>query len=60
MKKPYSTVSVWGRTHVIRMVSDRIGENLPNYMNTRQALCGVIEVGDTLEDWLRKHKTVKP
>ena len=55
--KHYLTIEVNKRTHVIciskRDVSPEIPE--PNYMDTGMALCGVVDKGDTLDDWIRKH-----
>lgn len=54
--KNYTTIQVNGRLHVLCFVEDRRGYPNPNYRGTGKALCGVIEKGDTLEDWKRKNK----
>ena len=54
----YTTIQVNGRTHVLCDVDGRgHGANdypYPNYRETGKALCGVIDKGETLEDWKRK------
>jgi hypothetical protein len=58
----YSVIRVIGREHVLSEnssldTSTRMKNNLPgpNYLGTGKALIGIIEKGDTLEIWKRKH-----
>jgi hypothetical protein len=60
MEQNFSIIRVCGRSHVIREV-DRPNvlyrDNVkivipdPNYMNTGKALCGILKIGQTLEEW---------
>ena len=53
----YTTILVCGRLHVLREVSPRnTGIPEANYMGTGKALCGVVDKGDTLEDWIKKYR----
>jgi hypothetical protein len=49
----YKTIEVGGRTHVIKSVPSRGGAMKDaNYLDTEMALCGVLEPGKTLADFL--------
>lgn len=52
----YQTIKVNGRTHVVCDIDGRGGSGYPypNYMGTGKALCGVVDKGDTFDDWKRK------
>ena len=65
----YSTINVNGRVHVLcestirpnynttnEFTGKKIEGKIPeaNYLNTGMALCGVIDKGDTLQDWIDK------
>ena len=52
----YSTVKVAGREHV---VCDADRGNLwpqPNYRRTGKALCGVLDKGQSLSNWISERK----
>ena len=54
--KHFSTIEVNGRSHVICPKSDRgAGIKKADYQETGMALCGVIQRGQTLKQWVKKH-----
>ncbi len=54
--KNYTTFVVSAKIHVVCNVSERKTHPSPNYMNTKKALCGIIEKDSTLEAWKEKFK----
>ena len=49
----YSTVKVAGREHVVCDSQLRYGQYPePNYRRTQKALCGVLDKGQSLQDWM--------
>ena len=55
--KHYSTVNVGRRLHVVHEVKRDTEANIPdpNYKNTGMALCGVVDKGEDLDHWRKKH-----
>lgn len=56
----YTTITVLGHQHVLCEASDRgrLGHPNANYMGTKMALCGVIEKGKTLEEWILRRDVI--
>lgn len=61
----YQTIMVYQRMHVVCSVGERgkysTGEviQMPDYLGTGMALCGVVQKGDTLNDWIKKYHEKK-
>ena len=52
MSKIFKVISVSGRQHVVTNTESRgKGFDNPNYMGTGMALCGILNEGETLDDW---------
>lgn len=56
--KNYSTINVQGRVHVLCDAKSRSNTHFPdaNYLGTGKALCGVLERGESLEEWNGRFK----
>ena len=51
----YSILKIHGRLYVLCTPQSRSGMHPDaNFLNTKKALCGVVEKDKTLEDWKRK------
>ena len=58
METNYSTITVYGHTHVLIICDTRENSNMPaaNYRNTGKALCGVMREGETLDQFLERKR----